>query len=219
MNDATKRSEEDQKLINLSLGGDKNAYQQLIEHYKGKIFSLAYSVLNNREDAEDVVQESFVKAYLSLNNFQGKSSFYTWLYKITFHMAIDYKRKIDRKGAGAKNKVELDDSNLTHAVELNQQESPQDLVLRRERALRIQNAINSLSPEHRAVITLREVDGFDYDKIAEVTGLNKGTVMSRLHYARKKLQEVLADDFEAESLRVQNLSQIEQTKAKGLVLS
>lgn len=94
-----KESQREEKLlVRKSLDGDKDAYRELMERYQDRVYRLAFEVLRNPEDAEDVVQESFVKAYLSLKNFRGQASFYTWLYRIVYNMAIDYKRRITRRG-------------------------------------------------------------------------------------------------------------------------
>lgn len=184
----------DLKLVQSSLAGDRQAFRELVEHYQSRAFALALGIVKNRQDAEDIVQESFVKAYLSLKNFKGESAFYTWLYRIVTNMSIDFKRRVARNGGTAS---EYDESQSNPAPNLNATEEgvvqPQEALLRKERAQQIHQALAELSPEHRAVIVLREVDGLSYEEIADVVGVSKGTVMSRLHYARKKMQQVLGD--------------------------
>lgn len=184
----------DSQLVILARQGDREAYRVLVERYQTRAFGIAYDILKNREDAEDVAQESFVKAFLSLSKFKGEASFYTWLYRIVYNMAIDYRRKIVRHGGST---TEYDEAkhvqqSVGNAAGYNQQ-GPYDEIFRKEQASTINRALSEISEEHRAVIVFREVDGMNYDQIAKVVGISKGTVMSRLHYARKKLQKALRD--------------------------
>ena len=184
---------EDKKLIEQSSMGDREAFRGLVDRYQGRLLRLVSQIVRSREDAEDIVQESFVKAYLSLNSFRGQSSFYTWMYRIAFNMAIDFKRKVARRGGEA---APLEDIEKKGAlVDLPVTQSPSDAVYRKEQAHSIQKALEELTEEHRAVIVLREIDGLSYDDIARVTGVTVGTVMSRLHYARKRLQKTLQPEF------------------------
>lgn len=180
---------DEREIISASLKGDREAFRVLVEKYQTKILRLVLQIVYSKEDAEDIVQESFVKAYLSLESFRGESSFYTWIYRIAFNMAIDFKRKVARRGGDA---FELSDIESGKAVPSNiNSDLPIDTVYRKEQSSLINKALNSLSEEHRTVIVLREIDGLSYDDIAQITGATLGTVMSRLHYARKKLQSAL----------------------------
>lgn len=192
--------------------GDKDAYRALVEKYQSRAFSIAYEIVKSKHDAEDIIQESFVKAYLSIADFRGQSSFYTWFYRIVYNMAIDFKRRTNRRG-GEHAEYEdhmSSDSSVFAGATTGKTEGPSDAIFRKEKARKIQEALNEISEEHRMVITLREVDGLSYDEIADVVGVSKGTVMSRLHYARKKLQKALlefapsgvmpVDDAQAEEL-------------------
>ncbi len=187
--------EGDRELVAKAQKGDREAYRELVERYQQRAFSIAFEIVRRHEDAEDIVQEAFVKAYLKLKDFHGKSSFYTWLYRIVCNMAIDVQRKRTRRGGDALefdekilNSEQLDTSYLGGS-----KESPQDAFLRKEKGSQIEQALQGLTEEHRAVIVLREIEGLGYDRIAEIVGVSKGTVMSRLHYARKKLQQALRD--------------------------
>lgn len=197
---------DDNELVRMTLKGDKEAYRALVERYQGRLFSTALDIVKSREDAEDVVQETFVKAFLSLGQFKGESSFYTWLYRICFNMAIDIRRKASRRGGTHLEYKEQSGVNRS-AVEsgareqggggtsLHSQrvEGPHDALARKELGRKIQDVLGELSEEHRAVIMLREVDGLDYEEIAKAIGVPKGTVMSRLFYARKALQKALEE--------------------------
>jgi RNA polymerase sigma-70 factor (ECF subfamily) len=182
-------------LVARAAGGDKEAYRALVEKYQSRAFSIAYEIVQSRHDAEDIIQESFVKAYLSIGDFRGQSSFYTWFYRIVYNMAIDFKRRTNRRGG---EHAEYDDrmsgeNGVFAGATTGKTEGPSEAIFRKEQARKIQEALNEISEEHRAVITLREVDGLSYDEIADVVGVSKGTVMSRLHYARKKLQKALVE--------------------------
>jgi len=194
--EATSSAAQDRALIAKVRAGNTDAYRVLVEKYQKRAYLLALEIVRSPEDAEDLVQESFVKAYLSLRDFKQDSAFYTWLYRIVHNMAIDYRRKMARRGGAH---VEFDERMVQGAVPRNEEkastsvlenriEGPQEALLRKEREARLRSALKEISEEHRIAITLREVDGLSYDEIAEVTGVAKGTVMSRLHYARKKIQ-------------------------------
>lgn|GEM_PF-117476 len=197
---------DDETLVAKTLQGDKEAYRVLVERYQNRLLTAITEILKSREDAEDVVQESFVKAFLSLRNFKQESSFYTWLYRITYNMAIDVRRKAVRRGGthveyregGSVNKVsaEAGAGSVLASVpadHLQNVEGPHAALLRKETGHRLRQVLAELSEEHRAVIMLREVDGLNYDEIAQAVGVPRGTVMSRLHYARKALQRALRD--------------------------
>ena len=197
---------DDNELVRMTVAGDKEAYRALVERYQGRLFTTALDIVKTREDAEDVVQEAFVKAFLSLGQFRGQSSFYTWIYRICFNMAIDIRRKAGRRGGThlefkehtGVNRAAVQDGARETAVgglanHSQNLEGPHDALARKELGRKIQEVLGELSEEHRAVIMLREVDGLDYEEIAEAIGVPKGTVMSRLFYARKALQKALEE--------------------------
>lgn len=187
--------ENEQILASKARGGDKEAYRRLVEKYEKRVFAIAFQIVRSKEDAEDIMQESFVKAYMSLKDFKGESSFYTWLYRIVYNMSLDFKRKISRRGTQP---TEFDESKLSsgsigEGIVSGSVRGPHEEYLSREQAGLIQKVLNELSDDHRIVITLREIDGLSYDEIARIVGVSKGTVMSRLHYARKRLQSALKE--------------------------
>lgn len=196
--------ERDDVLVSRAARGDKEAYRVLVERYQSKVLGLAYEIVRNREDAEDITQETFVKAFLSLGSFKGQSSFYTWLYRIGYNMSVDFKRKLNRRGgvhvefketlrsSGKRSDSESSGERIQDVL-TGQSEGPQDALLRKETAAKLRDVFKELSDEHRAVMTLREIDGLSYEEIAEITGIPRGTVMSRLHYARKMMQKSLAE--------------------------
>lgn len=222
--DLTARDDND--LVRMTLAGDKEAYRALVERYQGRLLTTALDIVKTREDAEDVVQETFVKAFLSLGQFKGQSSFYTWLYRICFNMAIDIRRKAGRRGgthleykehtsvnraAGHDGTREAPGAGV--ADHLQNVEGPHDALARKELGRKIQEVLGELSEEHRAVIMLREVDGLDYEEIAQAIGAPKGTVMSRLFYARKALQKALGEFAPAQAHGVEE-EQLETSVAQ-----
>lgn len=185
----------DQAIIAMVKRGERDAYRIIVERYQDRLVALAQDVLKNRTEAEDVVQESFVKAYLALDSFKGESSFYTWLYRITYHMAIDTRRKSGRRDEISTATTvgnEEGAPTLESTLEAPPETGPDVYLERKERATCVDAALKDISPEHRAIILMREVDGLSYEEIAEVVGISKGTVMSRLHYARKRIQQALS---------------------------
>lgn len=185
-------------LVGRAQRGDKDAYRILVERYQHRIYTLALRILRDPVEAEDVAQEAFVKAYLSLKHFKGDSSFITWLYRITHNMAIDVQRKVVRRGDNTH--VRLDEpvvgERSVQEVAVASSEGalgtdPERAYITQELSVALGDALGELTEEHRHVVMLREVDGLSYDEIAQVTGISKGTVMSRLFYARQRLQNSL----------------------------
>lgn len=186
----------DQELVVRVKAGDRSAYKILVERYQTRAFGLVFQIIRNREDSEDVVQEAFVKAYLSIDSFEGNSSFFTWFYRIAVNMAIDLKRKQKRsiQAVSSINEEAGQGDAIERQVDyarINAPETPIEAVLRTEQRAVFQRALQELSSEHRAVISMRELEELRYDEIADVLGVSQGTVMSRLHYARKRLKQLL----------------------------
>ncbi len=184
---------DDRQLVERTQEGDQEAYRVLVERYQGRIFAVAYGLLHNREDAREVTQEAFIKAFRNLSGFRRDSSFYTWLYRITVNLGIDFRRKAYRN----RETGNLDETRL--GPDIVAPTSPRPLgnpgksLERKELRERIRAAIDQLPDEQKTVIILREVEGLSYKEIAETMDCAEGTVMSRLFYARKKLQVLLAD--------------------------
>jgi RNA polymerase sigma-70 factor (ECF subfamily) len=152
-------------------------------------------MLRNRDDALDVVQDTFTKAYQSLDRFKGESSFYTWLYRITLNLCIDHQRRAARMPQAPLEATESSEeaSIINAARDDAGRDDPATRVHEAEVGQRIRQAIAELTPEHRAVILLREVEGLSYEEISRALECPKGTVMSRLHYARRQLQARLRE--------------------------
>jgi RNA polymerase sigma-70 factor (ECF subfamily) len=185
-------------LVKRCQAGDTEAFDELVTRYRTRIFGMIYNMVHNEQDAWDLAQDSFVKAWKSIKRFRGRSSFYTWIYRIVMNVTIDWLRKKQVKGVGA----EFDDAIQVKQIDPASRTAPKadalpyETMQRTEIRARIDNAIAQLSPEHRAVILMKEIEEMQYHEIAEMLGCSIGTVMSRLFYARKKLQNLLRDVYE-----------------------
>jgi RNA polymerase sigma-70 factor (ECF subfamily) len=184
-------SPDDNRLIKDCLEGNPAAFGELVRRYQDRVYNTAFRLLGNAEDAYDVVQDAFLNAYLSLGSFKGDSLFFTWLYRIAINTAITLKRKqrvvISLQGArGGDNG--LDPADPSHEAE------PGRGLEQAEQEQRIQAALNRLSPEHRAVLILKDMEGQKYEEMAEILQVPIGTIRSRLHRARTELREVLEQD-------------------------
>ncbi|MEO8439688.1 MAG: sigma-70 family RNA polymerase sigma factor [Spartobacteria bacterium] len=186
------------ELVRKAQEGDTEAFDQLVGRFRNRVFGMIYNMVHNEQDAWDLSQDSFVKAWKSIARFRGQSSFYTWIYRIVMNVTIDWLRKKQVKGTGAEfddaiQLKEIDPASRTvpHADAL-----PHERMQHQEIRRRIDLAIAQLSPEHRAVILMKEIEDMQYHEIAESLGCSIGTVMSRLFYARKKLQNLLRDIYE-----------------------
>jgi RNA polymerase sigma-70 factor, ECF subfamily len=176
------------ELIERAKAGDSKAFGILVERYQRRVVGVAMAVVHDQEDALELAQESFVRAFENIRKFESRSSFSTWLYRITANIAIDFRRRERRhptmRGEEAETEIDRLPSNLGDSFKETQ---------RSETAQRIKDALGQLTPEHRAAILLREVEGLSYDEISDVLQCPRGTVMSRLHYARNHLREILKD--------------------------
>ena len=185
-------------LVKQCQAGNTEAFDQLVTRYRTRVFAMIYNMVHNEQDAWDLAQDSFVKAWKSIGRFRGRSSFYTWIYRIVMNVTIDWLRKKQVKWAGA----EFNDAIQLREIEPASRTVPKADPLPHERMeqseirARIDNAIAQISPEHRAVILMKEIEEMQYHEIAEALGCSIGTVMSRLFYARKKLQNLLRDVYE-----------------------
>jgi RNA polymerase sigma-70 factor (ECF subfamily) len=176
-------------LIQRCIGGDATAFEPLVEKYRQRVWRLAYQVLHDREEAWDVAQEAFVRAFHSLPSFRGQSAFYTWLFRITVNVATDRHRQ---RGAQARafgpERVSEEEWARTTP---DPGGGPEQQAARKEQRERIRSALDALPPKARTIIMLSDVEGLSYREIAEVLNCPIGTVMSRLHNARKRLKVLL----------------------------
>ncbi len=187
---------QERTLVKAAQNGDLRAFDQLVELHRGKIYSMIYNMLHNQADAWDLTQESFIKAWKALPKFENRSKFSTWLYRIAHNTVYDWMRKRKITSAGEFNDEILADDSIEPSARTTPRSSiaPDKQLENSELAKRIETAMEKLSMEHRQVIILREIDGYDYKEIAAMTDNTLGTVMSRLFYARKKLQTLLKNE-------------------------
>jgi RNA polymerase sigma-70 factor (ECF subfamily) len=185
--------DDDRRIIEAVLGGDHAAYRELVQRYEGRVYAIVYGMVRNQEDARDMAQEAFIKAYNNLHRFRLESSFYTWLYRIAMNVCIDFhrRRKLRRteefdEGIGARGSDGAIDP-------IHRKLDPGKELERKQLRERILTALEALPEEQKQIVVLREIDGMSYKEIAEVLDIPEGTVMSRLFYARKKLQAALQE--------------------------
>jgi len=175
------------KLISRCQEGDQEALKQVFDLYHHKVYRIAYGVLRHREEALDIVQEVFIKLFRSIGNFKRESRLSTYLYRMTVNTAIDHLRK------GGKSRVtSLDEEEGIQPAE-EPEKRPDRIFLYKELEGKVNEALNELPVDQRTAIILREVEGLSYQEIAETMRSSIGTVMSRLHYGRKRMQELLKD--------------------------
>jgi len=185
--------EHDAEIIRRIQAGESEAYRELVTKYQQKVYGVVWGMVQNPEDAREITQEAFIKAFKSLDRFRFDASFYTWLYRITVNLTIDFRRRASKRWAdqfdeGRLHKDEAGEVALPHL-----DASPGKRLERKRLAEQIQAAIDQLPPDQRTAIILREIEGLSYREIAETMECAEGTVMSRLFYGRKKLQEILKD--------------------------
>ena len=187
----------DVELVDLAKGGDTAAFQKLVVAHQARLFSVAYGVLRDRDDAMDVVQDAFIKAHRKLPDFEGNAAFSTWLYRIAVNLCIDKKRsdarrkKTDIDDLATKN---LDEDSLYAEAQYAPRMAggnPLRNVTDKQLGAQLGGALAQLTDDHRTIVLLREVEGMSYEEISATVGVPKGTVMSRLFHARKNLQRLL----------------------------
>lgn len=183
------------ELLKRARTGDQAAFGKLVDLYYEMVYAVAFGVLRNRESARDVAQEAFIKAHRELPRFEGKSKFKTWVYRITVNTAIDEHRKRKRPMESL-DATDASDDDEAPVIIKDPGADPSEKAEQAELRVLILKAVDQLSPDHRAVLVLREYQGLSYEEIAESLGIEMGTVMSRLFYARKKMAEVLAPKLE-----------------------
>lgn len=191
--------DEDFRLVALAQKGDMSAYDALVTRHRGRIFAMIRNMIHQEADAWDLSQEVFIKAWRALPKFEAKARFSTWLYRIAHNVVYDWTRKRKIESAGEFNdeifeRERIDSASFTTP---SGGESPDMTMAHGELRVKIQTALGKLSPEHREVVLLKDAQGLTYKEIAEAMSSTLGTVMSRLYYARQKLQALLKDEYES----------------------
>ncbi len=186
------RAEED-AMVRRAQKGDLAAYDELVRRYQQRIYATVYHMTSNHEDANDLAQEAFIKAYQALKTFKGGSSFYTWVYRIAVNKTLNFLKQRKNRTAMSLNDLDFTAENDPDLVALISEKTPRRDAVLSELQQKLNEAMQQLSEPHRMVVTLHDVQGLAHEEIAEIMECNVGTVRSRLFYARQQLQGYLVD--------------------------
>ena len=185
--------EQELTLIRQVQHGDTDAFELLVAAYEKTVYNVALQMTGNREDAQDLTQEAFFKAYNSLSSFRGESKFSSWLYRIVSNLCLDFKRRQSRRPSSSLT-VEDDEGETLQLDIADESQSPEVLLERKLTRDAVRRGLAELPDEQRQILLLREIQGLSYDEIADAMGLEPGTVKSRIFRARKKLCAFLLKD-------------------------
>ena len=180
-------NQEETEMISRCQQGDQEALREIFDRYHKKVYRIAYGVVRQREEALDIAQEVFIKLFRSIKNFKGRSHFYTYLYRMVMNTAIDHTRKRGKQFISS-----LDEEGSFQPSD-EVEKGPERILLHKEAEEKLKWAMEKLPAEQKAALIFREVEGLSYQEMAEAMGCSIGTVMSRLHYGRKRMQELLKD--------------------------
>ena len=186
-------AESDVELVKAARDGDMRAYDQLVQRYQERIYATVYHMTSNHEDANDLAQETFIKAFSALKSFKGDSSFYTWVYRIAVNKTINFLKQRKNKTSLSLNDLDFNIENDPELVAFVSENTPRRAIALAELQGKLNAALQKLSDVHRMVVTLHDVQGLSHEEIAEIMDCNVGTVRSRLFYARQQLQAYLSD--------------------------
>jgi RNA polymerase sigma-70 factor (ECF subfamily) len=173
--------------------GNVGAFDQLVQKYREHIFSVIYNMTSNREDASDLTQETFIKAFQAIARFKGKSSFFTWIYRIAINSTMTFLKKRSRRRYISYENINEEVSSTEIFESLTAKTRTEKGALVQELQEKLNDSLQKLSPKHRTVVVLHEIEGLSHAEIAEITKTSVGTVRSRLHYAKQQLQSYLKD--------------------------
>ena len=180
-------------LVRRARRGDLGAYDELVRRYQERIYATIYHMTSNHEDANDLAQEAFIKAFQALRSFRGGSSFYTWVYRIAVNKAINFLKQRKNKAQMSLDDLDFHAEHDPDLVALISEKTPRREAGLAELQEKLNGAMQKLSEPHRLVVTLHDVQGLSHEEIAKIMDCNIGTVRSRLFYARQQLQGYLAD--------------------------
>ena len=190
---ASAEAPDDQQLVKRAQSGHLEAYDELIRRYQERIYATIYHMTANHEDANDLAQETFIKAYQALKSFKGDSSFFTWVYRIAINKTINFLKQRKNKTHLSLNDLDFNAEHDPDLVALVSDKTPRRDVNLIELQEKLNGAMQKLSEIHRLVVTLHDVQGLSHEEISKIMGCNTGTVRSRLFYARQQLQAYLSD--------------------------
>ena len=191
--DQTPQPPDEMALVKRAKQGDLSAYDDLVRRYQERIYATVYHMTANHEDANDLAQEAFIKAYQALKTFKGGSSFYTWVYRIAVNKTINFLKQRKHKAQMSLDDLDFNAEHDPDLVALISDKTPRREVSLTELQEKLNAAMQKLSEPHRLVVTLHDVQGLSHEEIAEIMDCNIGTVRSRLFYARQQLQAYLSD--------------------------
>ncbi|MEO0794424.1 MAG: sigma-70 family RNA polymerase sigma factor [Verrucomicrobiota bacterium] len=195
-NAAPSAAAEDAVLVQRVQAGEMAAFDQLVSKYRERLYSVVYNLTSNREDANDLTQEAFIRAFRSIRNFKGKSSFFTWLYRIAVNTTITHLKRNRKRRFFSFEQIDEEGPSSTKLETLASRAKTEKPTYMRELQEKLNDALQKLSVKHRTVVVLYEIEGLSHQEIAEITKTSEGTVRSRLHYAKHQLRETLKDYLE-----------------------
>src|SRR5437879_1315177 len=181
------------ELVRRARRGELTAYDELVRRYQERIYATIYHMTSNHEDANDLAQEAFIKAYQALKSFKGGSSFYTWVYRIAVNKTINFLKQRKNRSQMSLNDLDFNAEHDPDLVALISDKTPRRDIGLSELQEKLNAAMQKLSEHHRLVVTLHDVQGLSHEEIAKIMDCNIGTVRSRLFYARQQLQAYLSD--------------------------
>jgi RNA polymerase sigma factor (sigma-70 family) len=184
---------EESTLVKMAKQGDLQAYDELVRRFQERIYATIYHMTANHEDANDLAQEAFIKAFRALRSFKGDSSFFTWVYRIAINKTINFLKQRKKRPQMSLNDLDLNAEHDPDLVALISDKTPRRDLNLTELQERLNAAMLKLSEVHRLVVTLHDVQGLSHDEISRIMDCNTGTVRSRLFYARQQLQAYLSD--------------------------
>jgi RNA polymerase sigma factor RpoE len=184
---------DEQELVKRARNGDMAAYDELVQRYQQRIYATLYHMTANHEDANDLAQEAFIKAFQALKSFKGGSSFYTWVYRIAVNKTINFLKQRKNRPHMSLNDIDFNAEHDPDLVALISEKTPRRDSTLAELQQKLNEAMQRLSEPHRLVVTLHDVQGLSHEEIAKIMDCNIGTVRSRLFYARQQLQAYLSD--------------------------
>ncbi len=185
--------DQDWAVVQRVQAGNVGAFDQLVQKYRESIFAVIYNMTSNREDASDLTQETFIKAFRAVGRFKGKSSFFTWIYRIAVNTTMTFLKKRNRRRYISYENIDEEASGAEIVERLTAKNRSEKGALLSELQEKLNDALQKLSPKHRTVVILHEIEGLEHAQIAEITRTTVGTVRSRLHYAKQQLQSYLQD--------------------------
>jgi len=183
----------DQDLVKAAQSGDFNAYDELVRRYQQRIYATTYHMTSNHEDASDLTQDTFIKAFQAIKSFKGDSSFFTWVYRIAVNKTINFLKQRKNKSALSLDDLDLNPEGDPDLLALVSDKTPRREVNLAELQQKLNEAMLKLSDVHRLVVTMHDIQGLPHEEIGKVLGCNTGTVRSRLFYARQQLQAHLSE--------------------------